>query len=225
MFEGERQFTKDNNILGKFQLDDIPQMPRGQPQIEVTFDVDANGILNVSAAEKSTGKSNKITITNDKGRLTRERVEQLVEEAAKYEAEDKAMFEKVESKNKLEAYLYNSKNNLNAKKEEFDDSARDAMGAVEDALKWCDMHPMEEKDVYEAKQKEVDEKVAPVIKALYKDQATPDVADAARKAAREYAEANPDKKIPGFNGVPADATPPPPPPPPTEEPKLDTNVD
>jgi len=202
VFEGERQFTKDNNILGKFQLDDIPQMPRGQPQIEVTFDVDANGILNVSAAEKSTGKSNKITITNDKGRLTRERVEQLVEEAAKYEAEDKAMFEKVEAKNKLEAYLYNSKNNLNEKKDAFDDSCRDAMGAVEDALKWCDMHPMEEKDVYEAKQKEVDEKVAPAIKTLYKDEATPDVAAAARKAAREYAEANPDKKIPGYNGVP-----------------------
>lgn len=210
VFEGERQFTKDNNILGKFQLDDIPPMGRGQPQIEVTFDVDANGILNVSAVEKSTGKSNKITITNDKGRLSRERVEQLVEEAAKYEAEDKAMFEKVEAKNKLEAYLYTSKNNMTEKKDNFDDSCKEAMTTLEDALKWCESHPMEEKDVYEAKQKEVDEKVAPAIKFLYKDQATPDISAAATKAAREYAESHPNEKIPGYNGVPVDEKPAPP---------------
>jgi L1 cell adhesion molecule like protein len=202
VFEGERQFTKDNNILGKFQLDDIPAMPRGQPQIEVTFDVDANGILNVSAAEKSTGKSNKITITNDKGRLSRDRVEQLVEEAAKYEEEDKAMFAKVEAKNKLEGYLYNSKNNLMNKKDDFDDSCKEAMTALEDAIKWSDLHPMEETTVYEDKQKEVDALVAPAIKFLYKDQATPDISAAAAKAAREYAESHPDEKIPGYNGVP-----------------------
>jgi L1 cell adhesion molecule like protein len=115
VFEGERQFTKDNNILGKFQLDGIPEMRRGQPQIEVTFDVDANGILNVSAVEKSTGKSNKVTITNDKARLSREQVEKLVEEASKYEAEDKAMFEKVDAKNKLEAYLYFKRSRENRK--------------------------------------------------------------------------------------------------------------
>jgi len=225
VFEGERQFTKDNNILGKFQLDDIPAMGRGQPQIEVTFDVDANGILNVSAVEKSTGKMNKITITNDKGRLSRERVEELVEEAAKYEAEDKALFEKVEAKNKLEAYLYNSKNNMNEKKDEFDDSCKEAMTLLEDTLKWCDMHPMEEKEVYEAKQKEVDEKVAPAIKVLYKNQATPDISAASTKAAREYAESHPDQKIPGYNGVPEDATPTPPGPPGSAGPKLNTNVD
>jgi L1 cell adhesion molecule like protein len=193
VFEGERQFTKDNNILGKFQLDGIPEMRRGQPQIEVTFDVDANGILNVSAVEKSTGKSNKVTITNDKARLSREQVEKLVEEASKYEAEDKAMFEKVDAKNKLEAYLYNSKNNMMEKKDEFDDAAKAAMTTLEEALKWVDAHPLEEKDVYDAKQKEVDEVVAPAIKALYKDQATPDFAAAASAKAQEYKAAHPEE--------------------------------
>merc|ERR1712195_460472 len=87
VFEGERRMTKDNNLLGKFQLDGIPPMPRGVPQIEVTYDIDANGILTVSSVEKSTGKENKITITNDKGRLSKEEVERMVAEAEKYKAE------------------------------------------------------------------------------------------------------------------------------------------
>merc|ERR1712065_68508 len=116
VFEGERSMTKDNNLLGKFHLDSIPPMPRGVPQIEVTFDIDANGILNVSAVEKSTGKENKITITNDKGRLSQEEIERMVEEAEKYKAEDDANRHRVEAKNQLENYCYSMKSTLDDEK-------------------------------------------------------------------------------------------------------------
>merc|ERR1712164_77144 len=106
VFEGERGMTKDNNLLGKFHLDGIPPMPRGVPQIEVCYDIDANGILNVSAVEKSTGKENKITITNDKGRLTKEEVECMVAEAEKSGQQDEQQREKIEAKNSLENYSY-----------------------------------------------------------------------------------------------------------------------
>merc|ERR1711937_1101475 len=102
VFEGERAMTKDCNLLGKFHLDGIPPMPRGVPQIEVTYDIDANGILNVSAVEKSTGRENKITITNDKGRLSSEEVERMVAEAEKYKAEDEANASRIQAKNGLE---------------------------------------------------------------------------------------------------------------------------
>ena len=168
VYEGERQFTRDNNLLGKFQLEGIPPMPRGVPQIEVTFDVDANGILNVSAAEKSTGKSNKITITNDKGRLSRDDVDRLVEEAAKYEAEDKLRFERVEAKNQLESYLYNVRNSLNEEgmKEKLgaDETAK-AQAAVDDGMQWLSSHDDEEKEVYVSKHKEVEDVIRPILVA------------------------------------------------------------
>merc|ERR1712071_131906 len=104
--------TKDNNILGKFELSGIPPAPRGVPQIEVTFDVDANGILNVSAVDTSTGKSEAITITNDKGRLSKDDIERMVNEAEKYKAEDEAYKGKVEAKNALEGYVFNIRNTL-----------------------------------------------------------------------------------------------------------------
>jgi L1 cell adhesion molecule like protein len=113
VFEGERAMTAQNTLLGKFQLDDIPAMPRGQPQIEVVFDIDANGILNVSASEKSTGKSNKITITNDKGRLSKEDIDRMVEEAEKFKNEDNEIREKVEAKSELENYMYSVKETIN----------------------------------------------------------------------------------------------------------------
>merc|ERR1712184_133465 len=109
VFEGERAMTKDNNLLGKFELAGIPPAPRGVPQIEVTFDIDANGILNVSAADKSTGKENKITITNDKGRLSQEEIERMVQEAEKYKAEDDANKNRIEAKNELESYAFQMK--------------------------------------------------------------------------------------------------------------------
>merc|ERR1712205_183250 len=110
VYEGERSMTKDNNLLGKFHLDGIPPMPRGVPQIEVTYDIDANGILNVTAVEKSTGKERKITITNDKGRLSKEVIEKMVEEAEKYKSEDETNKNRIEAKNGLENYAYNMKN-------------------------------------------------------------------------------------------------------------------
>merc|ERR1719375_1151262 len=108
--------TKDNNLLGKFELSGIPPAPRGVPQIEVTFDIDANGILNVSAADKSTGKSNKITITNDKGRLSKEDIERMVNEAESFAAEDAKIKEKVAAKNALESYAYSMKQTVEDEK-------------------------------------------------------------------------------------------------------------
>merc|ERR1719421_1359938 len=116
VFEGERAMTKDNNLLGKFHLDGIPPAPRGVPQIEVTFDIDANGILNVSAQDKSTGRENKITITNDQGRLTKEEIEKMVQDAEKFKAEDEATKNKVEARNGLEGYCFQMRNALNEEK-------------------------------------------------------------------------------------------------------------
>merc|ERR1712138_225210 len=110
VFEGERAMTKDNHLLGKFELSGIPPAPRGVPQIEVTFDIDANGILNVSAADKSTGKSNKITITNDKGRLSKEDIERMVNEAESFAEEDAKIKERIYAKIVLESCCYQMKN-------------------------------------------------------------------------------------------------------------------
>ncbi|KAG9671559.1 hsp70-like protein C, partial [Aureobasidium melanogenum] len=113
VFEGERSMTKDNNQLGKFELTGIPAAPRGVPQIEVSFELDANGILKVSAGDKGTGKSESITITNDKGRLSAEEIERMVEEAEKYAEEDKATRQRIESRNGLENYAFSLKNQVN----------------------------------------------------------------------------------------------------------------
>merc|ERR1712147_460294 len=116
VYEGERSRTKDNNLLGKFELGGIPPAPRGVPQIEVTFDIDANGILNVSAMDKSTGKENKITITNDKGRLSKDDIERMVNEAEKYKEEDEKMKVLIQAKNGLESYAYNMKQSVEDEK-------------------------------------------------------------------------------------------------------------
>ncbi|TEA21103.1 Endoplasmic reticulum chaperone BiP [Colletotrichum sidae] len=113
VFEGERSLTKDNNQLGKFELTGIPPAPRGVPQIEVSFELDANGILKVSAHDKGTGKQESITITNDKGRLTKEEIDRMVEEAEKYAEEDKATRERIEARNGLENYAFSLKNQVN----------------------------------------------------------------------------------------------------------------
>merc|ERR1712070_484787 len=116
VFEGERKFTKDNNLLGKFKLDGIPPAKRGTPQIEVTFDIDANGILNVSAADKATGKTSKITITNDKSRLTKEEIEKMVQDAEKFKAEDDAVVDRIQAKNAFEQYCFQMKSSLDEEK-------------------------------------------------------------------------------------------------------------
>merc|ERR1712117_981368 len=113
VYEGERAMTRDNHKLGEFNLTGIPPAPRGTPKIEVMFDIDANGILNVSASDKSTGKAEKITITNDKGRLSKEDIDKMVNDAEQFKAEDEAIRKKVEAKNGFENYCFQMKNTLN----------------------------------------------------------------------------------------------------------------
>merc|ERR1712078_809807 len=170
VFEGERSRTKDNNKLGEFNLSGIPPMPRGVPQIDVTFDIDANGMLNVSALEKSTGKENKITITNDKSRLSKEDVEKMTADAEKYAKEDADFKEKVEAKNALENYCYSMKNTLDDEKVKDkiseDDKAK-AKEAVEGALSWLEGNQMAEKEEFEDKRKEVEAVCSPIMQAMY----------------------------------------------------------
>ena len=155
VFEGERTLTKDNTLLGKFQLDGIPPMPRGTPQIEVVFDIDSNGILNVSAAEKSTGKSNKIAITNDKGRLSKEEIERMVAEAEKYKNEDEEMREKIDAKNNLEGQLYQVKNTMNGEECKLSsDDKKIISDKIAEIEEWS-FNSSYQKSEYEAKQKEL----------------------------------------------------------------------
>jgi heat shock 70kDa protein 1/2/6/8 len=170
VYEGERARTKDNNMLGKFELSGIPPAPRGVPQIEVTFDVDANGILNVSAVDKTTGKSNKITITNDKGRLSKEDIERMVAEAEKYKAEDEAAAERIQSKNGLESYAYNLRNTLQDEKiaaKLSNDDKTQLDGAINDAIKWLDANQEAAKEEYEHRQKDLEKVANPLMSKLY----------------------------------------------------------
>merc|ERR1711945_75947 len=158
--------TKDNNLLGKFHLDGIPPAPRGVPQIEVTFDIDANGILNVSAQDKASGKTNQITITNEKGRLSQAEIDRMVQEAEKYKAEDEANKVKIEAKNGLENYCFQMRNTLSDDKFKAGDKEK-IEKAVQDALDWLDKNQMAEKDEFEAKQKEVEGIVNPIMMKVY----------------------------------------------------------
>ena len=170
VFEGERARTKDNNLLGKFELSGIPPAPRGVPQIEVTFDVDANAILNVSAADKTTGKSEKITITNDKGRLSKEDIERMVADAEKYKAEDEAAAERIQAKNGLESYTYNLRNSLNeeglSSKLEASDK-ENLKKAIDETIEWLDHSQEGSIDEYKEKQKELEEIANPILQKAY----------------------------------------------------------
>merc|ERR1719261_1220270 len=169
VFEGERAMTKDNHTLGKFQLEGIPPMPRGVPQIDVTFDIDANGILNVSACEKSTGKEQKITITNDKGRMSAEEIERLVQEAERYKAEDEANRARVEAKNGLENYAFQIRNSINDEKLAGKVSEEDKTkinDAVQSTTSWLDANQNAEKEEFEAKQKELEGICLPILQSL-----------------------------------------------------------
>jgi len=170
VYEGERAMTKDNHNLGKFDLTGIPPAPRGVPQIEVTFDIDANGILNVSAADKSTGKQNKITITNDKGRLSKEEIERMVNDAEKFKAEDDKQKDRVSAKNELESYCFNMKTTLDDDKIK-DKISEDDMKTITDkcdeAIKWLDANQLAEIDEFKDKQKEVEGVCNPIITKLY----------------------------------------------------------
>ncbi|GAB0088903.1 Heat shock 70 kDa protein cognate 4 [Sergentomyia squamirostris] len=170
VYEGERAMTKDNNLLGKFELSGIPPAPRGVPQIEVTFDIDANGILNVTALEKSTNKENKITITNDKGRLSKEEIERMVNEAEKYRSEDEKQRETISAKNALESYCFNLKASME------DDKVKDKISEAEkntvmekcnETIKWLDANQLADKEEYEHRQKELEGVCNPIMTKIY----------------------------------------------------------
>lgn len=170
VYEGERTRTRDNNLLGKFELSGIPPAPRGVPQITVCFDIDANGILNVSAEDKTTGQKNKITITNDKGRLSKEEIENMVQEAEKYKAEDEDHKKKVEAKNSLENYAYNMRNTVRDEKIGSKLNPADKKKievAVEDAIQWLDGNQLAECDEFEDKMKELENLCNPIIAKMY----------------------------------------------------------
>lgn len=169
VFEGERSMTKSNRLLGQFELTNIPPAPRGVPQIEVSFDVDANGILSISAADKGTGKTESLTITSEKGRLSEEEIERMVKEAEEFAEQDAAEKDKVQARNTLEAYLYNMKNSINDTLEGKlgEDDKTTLSKTVEDALIWLEEHPAAEKDEYDEKQKEVEQVANPILKKAY----------------------------------------------------------
>ncbi|XP_075695129.1 heat shock cognate 71 kDa protein-like [Rhinoderma darwinii] len=170
VFEGERAMTKDNNLLGKFELTGIPPAPRGVPQIEVTFDIDANGIMNVSAVDKSTGKENKITITNDKGRLSKEEIERMVQEADRYKAEDESQRDKITAKNSLESLAFNMKSTAEDEKLKDKISPEDKQKILDkcnEIISWLDKNQMAEKEEYEHQQKELQNLCNPIITKLY----------------------------------------------------------
>lgn len=170
VFEGERNFTKDNNLLGKFRLEGIPPLPRGQPQIEITYDLDANGILNVSAVEKGSGKTNKITITNDKGRLSKDQVEKMVGNAEKFAEEDKVRMEKVEAKNDYENYVYNARNTFRedkTKEKLKEEDIKQAEDYLAEEIKWLEAHPDAETETYKSQKKSAEDKIRPILMRLY----------------------------------------------------------
>merc|ERR1712156_108690 len=174
VYEGERPMTKDNHLLGKFELGGIPPAPRGQPQIEVTFEIDSNGILNVGAEDKGTGKSEKITITNDKGRLTEEQIEKMIKDAEMYADEDKKVRERVDAKNSFDGYLHSmrsaaegSGDNKGLSEKLDDDEKEQIMEALKDGQSWLDSNPEADAEDIKEKQKEVEGICAPIVSKYY----------------------------------------------------------
>ncbi|KAI6036093.1 heat shock protein 70 family [Pisolithus microcarpus] len=170
VYEGERARTKDNNLLGKFELTGISLTPRGAFQIEATFDFDPNGILNVSASDRTTGKSNLITITNDKCRLSKEELERMVSEAEEYKAEDEAAAARIQSKNALESYAYNLRNSISDEKlaGKFDPADKTKLEtAINDAISWLDRSQEASKEEYDDEQKELEAVANPIMQKLY----------------------------------------------------------
>lgn len=176
VFEGERSFTKDCNMLGTFELGNIPPAPRGVPQIQVTLEVDANGILQVVAEEKGTGNKQRITITNDKGRLSKEQIDEMVREADKFKEDDRLQRERVDSKNELENVLYSLKNTLKKNGEDKlskEDAAR-IKEAIEEAEQWLDAHAAAEASEYKERLEALTSVAHPIVASMYQQQANPE---------------------------------------------------
>ena len=173
VYEGERALTKDNRQLGKFDLSGIPPAPRGTPQIEVTFDVDENGIMEVSAMDKSTNKEEKITITNDKGRLSQEEIDRMVREAEEYGEEDRRVKERIDARNQLESVAYSLKNQVNDEDKlanKLDDADKETIkDAVKDAIEWMDENPEAEKAELEERLEKLQSVTNPIIQKVYQD--------------------------------------------------------
>ena len=170
VFEGERQLTKHNNKLGEFHLKGLPPMPRGTPQIEITYDVDANGILQVSALEKSSGKEEKITITNDSNRLSKEDVDRMVKDAETYKDEDAKVAKQIEARNKLESYCYQMKTTVvddEKMKTGLGDDYELVKSTVEDTLKWLDSNQDVTAEEYDSKRSEVEKVLMPLVQKAY----------------------------------------------------------
>jgi L1 cell adhesion molecule like protein len=164
VYEGERGFTKDNKLLGEFELGSIPPAPRGTPQIEVSFDIDANGILNVSALDKGTGKTTTITITNETGRMTKDQIEEMIKDAENYKEEDALQKQKVESKNALENYLYNMKTKVNDSNSTMNETDKNTIkGIVNEKIKWLDDNMSASKEEYDDIMKEVQDVINPLM--------------------------------------------------------------
>ena len=164
--------TKDNHMLGKFELTGIPPAPRGVPQIEVTFEVDANGILQVSAEDKGTGKAEKITITAEKGRLSEEEIERMVKEAEEFAEEDKKVKDRIDARNGLESYLYNLKNTLEDDEKGISDNIsaedkKELQDMIDETLDWMDSNPEADKEDYDEKMKEVEQVANPIMRNVY----------------------------------------------------------
>jgi len=173
IFEGERSMTKDNHLLGNFDLNGIPSAPRGVPQVKVTFDMDENGILNVSAEDEGTGKSESITITNDQGRLSAEEIEQMIADAEKFSEEDKLIKEKVDARNSLDSYLHSMRNTIEDKEKLADKLDEEDKETINDALKehqeWLDSNPDAEKEDYEEHLKDLQGACDPIISKVYQE--------------------------------------------------------
>ena len=170
VFEGERARTQDNNLLGKFELTGIPPAPRGVPQIEVTFDIDANGILNVHAMEKGTGKSNKITITNDKGRLSKDEIERMVNDAEKYKDEDEKEKNRITARNSAETYAYSLRNSLNEEgiKDKIESGDKQKLEtAINEMTSWLDANQTASTEEFEGRQKELESVASPIMMKVY----------------------------------------------------------
>ena len=170
VYEGERARTRDNNLLGTFELKGIPPAPRGVPQINVCFDIDANGILNVSAEDKTAGVKNQITITNDKGRLSKEEIEKMVQDAEKYKAEDEQVKKRVEAKNSLENYAYNMRNTVKDEKlaQKLDQEDKQKIEkAIDETIEWIEGNQLAEVDEFEYKLKELEGICSPIISKMY----------------------------------------------------------